>query len=229
MITLVRALVLVIAGAFLLAPPLSAGATTDRDCADFATQAAAQSFMLASGPGDPHGLDGNDDDGVACESNPCPCATTSPQPFAGVGSTGPVEVVRRDVGNVVRVTDGDTLRVRVRGAGIQDVRIIGIDTPEVHSGHECGGVAASDRMARLAPVGSRVTLISDPSQDDVDRYDRLLRYVERDGRDVGRAQVNLGYATVYVYANTPFRRTAGYRRVQQDARQDGRGSWGTCW
>jgi micrococcal nuclease len=40
----------------------------DRDCGDFDTQQEAQDFMEASGPDDPHRLDGNDDDGRACES-----------------------------------------------------------------------------------------------------------------------------------------------------------------
>jgi micrococcal nuclease len=42
----------------------------DKDCGDFSTHAAAQAFMDASGPGDPHRLDGNDNDGLACESLP---------------------------------------------------------------------------------------------------------------------------------------------------------------
>ena len=41
----------------------------NRDCADFDTQAEAQSFLADSTPGDPHRLDG-DDDGVACERLP---------------------------------------------------------------------------------------------------------------------------------------------------------------
>jgi len=40
----------------------------DRDCRDFATQAEAQAFYDANGPGDPHGLDA-DHDGIACEWN----------------------------------------------------------------------------------------------------------------------------------------------------------------
>lgn len=220
---------------------LPATAIVDRDCGDFASQSAAQAFMIASGAGDPHGLDGSDNDGRACESNPCPCGTpTVPQPFAGNTDGNPTgggqtgsgqasnDVVRRNVGSVVKVTDGDTLRVRIRGIGIRDVRIIGIDTPEVYGGVQCGGRNASQRMKQLAPVGSTVSLISDPSQDDRDRYGRLLRYVERKGKDVGRAQVNLGAAKVYVF-DRPFRRTSGYRRVQRDARRDGRGSWRHCW
>ena len=44
----------------------------DWDCADFPTQEAAQAFFLAhGGPAqDPYGLDGSDDDGIVCESNP---------------------------------------------------------------------------------------------------------------------------------------------------------------
>ena len=41
----------------------------DRDCSDFDTQPEAQRFYERHGPGDPHGLDGNND-GEACESLP---------------------------------------------------------------------------------------------------------------------------------------------------------------
>lgn len=40
---------------------------SDRDCSDFSSQREAQQFYEAHQPGDPHGLDG-DDDGRACES-----------------------------------------------------------------------------------------------------------------------------------------------------------------
>ncbi len=39
----------------------------DKDCGDFSSQAEAQAFYEAAGPGDPHGLD-SEGDGVACES-----------------------------------------------------------------------------------------------------------------------------------------------------------------
>lgn len=42
---------------------------SDRDCSDFTTQAEAQAFYEAQGPGDPHRLDSNDD-GVVCTSLP---------------------------------------------------------------------------------------------------------------------------------------------------------------
>lgn len=52
----------------------STAMAADRDCSDFSSQRAAQIFFLKHGgpQRDPHRLDG-DDDGVACEDNPCPC------------------------------------------------------------------------------------------------------------------------------------------------------------
>lgn len=110
------------------------------------------------------------------------------------------------------------------------MRLVGIDTPEVYFGTECGGAGASSSLKRLLPVGTRVRLVSDPTQDRVDRYGRILRYVVRshDGRDVNRAQVWRGWATVFVYDDTPFTRVAGYRAAQTDADAHDRGIWGLC-
>ncbi len=60
--------------ALLLATLPSPASASDKDCSDFATQRAAQIFFLKHGGPrrDPHRLDG-DNDGVACEDNPCPC------------------------------------------------------------------------------------------------------------------------------------------------------------
>lgn len=65
------------AGAILLLSPSEAHA--DLDCGDFSYQAAAQgAYIAAGGPtSDPNGLDA-DGDGIACESNPCPCSKGGP-------------------------------------------------------------------------------------------------------------------------------------------------------
>lgn len=50
----------------------------DANCSDFGSQASAQSYFLNHGGpnSDPDGLDA-DGDGIACESNPCPCNTST--------------------------------------------------------------------------------------------------------------------------------------------------------
>ena len=62
--------------------PASASAA-DKDCADFRSQRAAQFFFLKHGGPreDPDRLDG-DNDGVACEDNPCPCYRRKHLPYA---------------------------------------------------------------------------------------------------------------------------------------------------
>lgn len=87
---------------------------------------------------------------------------------------------------VVRVVDGDTLEI----VGGGRVRIIGVDTPEVGT---CGFEAASRAMRRLVE-GQRVRLVNPASVQDTDTYDRLLRFVEVDGTDVGLAQIKAGRA-----------------------------------
>lgn len=83
-------------------------------------------------------------------------------------------------------------------------------------------------LKKMLPIGTRVKLRSDPSQDLVDRYDRLLRYVIRskDSSDMNRAQIWRGNAQVY--DNHPFRRVDSYRKAQRQAKAALRGFWKNC-
>src|SRR4051812_36057081 len=83
---------------------------------------------------------------------------------------------RSAAATVVRSVDGDTIRVQVDGRE-QSVRLLGIDTPETHrpgTPIECGGPQASAFMEKLVRPGTRVVLESDPTQDSIDRYGRML-------------------------------------------------------
>lgn len=131
---------------------------------------------------------------------------------------------------VVAVVDGDTLKVKL---GVKDVyvRLIGIDTPEVvRPGvpQECGGPQASASMRSLVSPGYEVELIRDRSQDDRDRYGRLLRYAELDGTDLAREQVARGWAEVYVYDSNPYARLGAFKKASAGARDHGRGVWDAC-
>jgi micrococcal nuclease len=153
--------------------------------------------------------------------------------LGGRASLGaPDGTAERMKGRVVDLVDGDTLKVRTGGRR-ETVRLIGIDTPETHrpgTPIECGGPQASAAMAGRARVGTRVVLVTDPTQDRRDRYGRLLAYVDRarDGLDLGRAQVRHGFADVYVYEDRAFRRLSSYRAAARRARDAHAGVYGTC-
>ncbi len=89
---------------------------------------------------------------------------------------------------VTTVYDGDTL-VAVRAGVEETVRVIGIDTPEIDDcGYSEARAALNDRVR-----GQVVTLV--PGADtNRDRYDRLLRYVEYGGEDVGLWLIESGLA-----------------------------------
>lgn len=229
-----------IAGAMAISLALLAGSPTeseaaDRDCSDFSSQAAAQEFFVAEGgpSSDPHRLDA-DGDGIACESNPCPCSSGTGAPTAPpvIPAAPPAEPEPTPVRQGVvleRVIDGDTVEVRFPDDSVASVRLIGIDTPEKYGATECGAEQASAAMERRVQPGQRLRLISDPTQDSVDYYGRLLRYVEiwSSARDLGRAQIQSGWGKVYVFESN-FKRLDAYRRAQRQARKRARGVWASC-
>src|SRR5205085_5120895 len=97
---------------------------------------------------------------------------------------------------VVRAVDGDTIVVRISGHE-ENVRILGIDTPETHKPDtpvECYGPEASARMAALLQPGTTVRLVRDIEARD--KYGRLLAYVYRDtdGLFIDLTMVSEGYA-----------------------------------
>jgi micrococcal nuclease len=132
---------------------------------------------------------------------------------------------------VVRAVDGDTLVASAGGRSFY-VRLLGIDTPETHrpgTPVECGGPDASAAMRALAFPGERVELQTDPGQDRLDRYGRLLAYVWlADGRLIEDQQLRAGWATTYVFRGKPVRLFGRLAAAERVARQARRGVWGKC-
>jgi endonuclease YncB( thermonuclease family) len=222
------AVALGLVGALMLSAPAPASAQ-DRDCSDFDSQAEAQDFYENAGPGDPHGLDA-DDDGRACDSNPCPCR--GPGGGGGGGEEPPPERKRAQTirAAIVRVIDGDTIVVRALEETARPrytVRLLGIDSPE-RSPKECGSDLATRSARGLAPRGRRVLLKTDPSQPTFDRFDRLLAYVKlRGGPQLNKAQVSRGWAKVFVVGKR-FQQHASFKRAARRAKRQDRGAWGLC-
>lgn len=119
---------------------------------------------------------------------------------------------------VVEVIDGDTFDITLPDGSTERVRIIGVNAPERG---ECRAEAATRWLAERID-GEAVTLVEDRS--DRDRYGRLLRYVELDGTDVGRAMVADGLAIARRYPPDTARADR-LESAQEEAQARGLGLW----
>lgn len=127
---------------------------------------------------------------------------------------------------VANIVDGDTIIVDISGKD-ETVRLIGVDTPEtVHPSKpvQCFGAEASARTKSWLS-GRSVTLVTDPSQGERDKYGRLLAYVWRDdGLFVNRSLVSEGFAFEYTY-NLPYRYQTEFQAAEASAREGKKGLW----
>jgi micrococcal nuclease len=109
---------------------------------------------------------------------------------------------------------------------VQRVRLILVDTPEVHGATECYGAEASAFVEGLLPAGAYVELERDVSE--TDRFDRLLRYVYlEDGRMLNELLLEQGYAYVVEFPPDT-RHLDAFRDLEETARDEGRGRWSAC-
>ena len=133
------------------------------------------------------------------------------------------------LGQVTRITDGDTIHVAI-GGGDETVRLIGIDTPESvdpRTPVECFGKEASAHLAELLPIGTDVRLVRDIEARD--RYGRLLAYVYRqpDGVFVNLEMARDGFAAQLTFPPN-VAHVDEFTDAVDEARREGRGLWGAC-
>jgi len=190
-------------------------------CDDFDSQIWAQS-VYDTDPAGNVSLD-PDDNGLACEVLPpgaAPAMWTSHVPSGSQPVT------------LVRITDGDTIRVDVDGRE-EPVRLILIDAPETHDPNrppECFGQEATTYLSWMLSLGGDLYLETDVS--DRDRFGRLLRYVWLDVGDgqvylVNEALVRAGYAAFSTFP-PDVKYVAEIREAGQFAREHGYGLLSSC-
>jgi len=99
---------------------------------------------------------------------------------------------------IIRVVDGDTVWLHV-DLGFRccidiDIRMLGINAPEMHGATSAAGHAAAAFLSTLLPVGLPVILESAGN----DKYGRWLGKIYlNDGTDVNNTMVITGHAVVY--------------------------------
>jgi micrococcal nuclease len=137
---------------------------------------------------------------------------------SGVGQTDHDATV-----TVRRVVDGDTVDISPSVEGRSRVRLIGMDTPEVHFVTQPYGPEAS-AFAKRGLEGEEVRLELDVQK--IDPYGRLLAYVYLpDGQMFNETLLREGYAQVATFPpNVKY--VERFLEDQWEARAANRGLWG---
>jgi micrococcal nuclease len=149
--------------------------------------------------------------------------------FADIGHSS--VAVGAEFSRVIRVVDGDTTVVDLRGV-TTTVRLIGINTPETVDPRkpvQCFGKEASNEAKRIL-TGASVRVVQDPTQGAHDKYGRLLAYLFLpDGTLFNEHMVAAGFAYEYTY-NAPYKYQLQFKADQAQAQKNGLGLWapGVC-
>lgn len=136
----------------------------------------------------------------APRSAPPPVVSVAPSPVASpstaIASPSPSPSVvaqaiasDRTAAIIVSTGDGDTLQATVNGQGIT-VRLACVDAPE---SVQPQGREAADRLRQLLPRNTPVEL----RKVDIDRYNRTVAEVYKNGRSIDLQLVREGHAVVY--------------------------------
>jgi micrococcal nuclease len=115
---------------------------------------------------------------------------------------------------VTHVTDGDSIWVRSARGAPKQLRIRGIDAPEI-----CQPFGREAQAALQAQVLHREVTVKTSGRDD---YRRLLAQVSLRGDDVGAWMVSQGYAWAHRWHKRP---SGPYAALEADARSARRGLW----
>jgi micrococcal nuclease len=174
--------------------------------------------------------------GGAVPSAPTPAPTTAGDLGSPAADTAPAERA-----TVTRVIDGDTVEVRLADGTEETIRLLGVDTPEVHAentpdefegvpetaaGRDClrtYGERASDYVEREL-AGREIGIGYDPTEERRGYYGRLLAYVYVDGEQFNARLVADGWGRVF---DSEIVERERYLGLERRARTERRGLW-TC-
>jgi len=178
----------------------------------------------------------------APSADPTPVITRTPTPTETPTPTPTPEREERTEFQVtvVKITDGDTLDVQFENGDEETLRLLGVDTPEVHTAtdptewegipdteqgsdhlRDWGHKASEFARTELEP-GTEIRIVVDESADRRDSYGRLLVYVYDDGTLFNQELIEQGYARLY---DTEFSKRSQFASTESDAQDSDVGVW----
>lgn len=143
----------------------------------------------------------------------------------------PTEIEVKDLFLVSKIIDGDTLMVKINDKE-EAVRLIGVDTPETVDPRktvQCFGKEATEKAKELVE-NKMIRLEIDTTQNDRDKYNRLLRYIYlEDGTLVNKKLIEEGFGFEYTY-QIPYKFQTEFKAAQKMAEEKKMGLWadGAC-
>lgn len=158
---------------------------------------------------------------------------STPTPTSGQPDERGVEVT------VVEVVDGDTMDIEYQNGTNDTIRLLGVDTPEVHIENDPAefddipnttagrnhlrdwGHKASE-FARTELAGETITIVVDDQADRRGYYGRLLVYVYDEGELFNLKLIQQGYARMY---ESTFSKRSQFSSAEADAQANNVGLW----
>jgi micrococcal nuclease len=122
---------------------------------------------------------------------------------------------------VARVVDGDTIDL---DSG-ERVRYLMIDTPESTTTTECYGPEAKE-LNEMLVGGKEIKLRYDVEC--MDKYGRLLAYIEVSGQEINKVLLERGYACVLHIPPNGDDVVDEYEALETEARMLDKGLWAAC-
>lgn len=141
---------------------------------------------------------------------------------------------------VVRIVDGDTFEVRFPNGNVEKVRLLGVDTPEVHVENdpaEFEGIPTNQQgedwlrdwghkaseFSRTEVGGREITIRTDAEADRRGSYGRLLVYAYDDsGESFNERLLREGYARLY---DAEFAEREAFSSAEATAQRNDVGLW----
>lgn len=136
-----------------------------------------------------------------------------------------------DYYKVLKVTDGDTIRLEIDGESTP-LRLLSIDAPELShptKPTECFAKESKEYLEKLI-LNKEIRIEYDSNQGKYDRYDRLLGYIylkDENGLFINEDLVRKGYAKTYTAINSDYKEQ--FLNIEKSIRNKNIGLWGdTC-
>lgn len=166
--------------------------------------------------------------------------TTTPTSTTATQTTVPKSERTELTVEIVRVVDGDTMKIEYADGTQDTVRLLGVDTPEVHvktdpaefegipntsAGREWlrGWGENASAYAKSQLVGEEVTITTDEEADRRGSFGRLLVYIQQDGTTFNRELIAQGYARLY---ESQFSERDAFANAEANAQTNNVGLWG---